>query len=199
MNRKNGKNISKTSNSNLNINIKSGLYEENYGYDVSSSYRNNNLTDDNNNKLKDSYIDQMQLKIEEQEKTIYELKNYIYLCEKRIKQLNPNEILPITSNSLKKYNNNNNINEENINKKYELLNDKFERLLNDYNEIISNNNAHDTSSNTINLGNNSDKYKLMKEKYKKVKEENKKIIELLKEETKNMKSKKILLMYFNKQ
>ena len=117
MNRKNGKNISKTSNSNLNINIKSGLYEENYGYDVSSSYRNNNLTDDNNNKLKDSYIDQMQLKIEEQEKTIYELKNYIYLCEKRIKQLNPNEILPITSNSLKKYNNNNNINEENINKK----------------------------------------------------------------------------------
>ena len=184
MNRKNGKNISKTSNSNLNNNIKSGLYEENYGYDVSSSYRNNNLTDDNNNKLKDSYIDQMQLKIEEQEKTIYELKNYKYLCEKRIKQLNPNEILPITSNSLKKYNNNNNINEENINKKYELLNDKFERLLNDYNEIISNNNAHDTSSNTINLGNNSDKYKLMKEKYKKVKEENKKIIELLKEETK---------------
>ena len=184
MNRKNGKNISKTSNSNLNNNIKSGLYEENYGYDVSSSYRNNNLTDDNNNKLKDSYIDQMQLKIEEQEKTIYELKNYKYLCEKRIKQLNPNEILPITSNSLKKYNNNNNSYNQNINKKYELLNNKFEKLLNDYNEIISNNNAHDTSSNTINLGNNSDKYKLMKEKYKKVKEENKKIIELLKEETK---------------
>ena len=136
MNRKNGKNISKTSNSNLNNNIKSGLYEENYGYDVSSSYRNNNLTDDNNNKLKDSYIDQMQLKIEEQEKTIYELKNYKYLCEKRIKQLNPNEILPITSNSLKKYNNNNNINEENINKKYELLNNKFEKHHNEYNEII---------------------------------------------------------------
>ena len=149
------------------------------------------MTEENNNRIKDSYLDKLQLKIEEQEKIINDLNNYKYLCEKRIKQLNPNEILPITSNSLKNRNNmvqqNNNDNNsynQNINKKYELLNNKFEKLLNDYNEIVTNNNIHDTSSNTINIGNNSDRYKIMKEKYKKIKAENKKIIELLKEETK---------------
>ena len=184
MNRKYGKSKKIISNSNLNSNLNSDLFEENYGYDVSSTYRHNNMTEENNNRIKDSYLDKLQLKIEEQEKIINDLNNYKYLCEKRIKQLNPNEILPITSNSLKKRNNmvqqNNNDNNsynQNINKKYELLNNKFEKLLNDYNEIVTNNNIHDTSSNTINIGNNSDRYKIMKEKYKK-------IIELLKEETK---------------
>ena len=191
MNRKYGKSKKIISNSNLNSNLNSDLFEENYGYDVSSTYRHNNMTEENNNRIKDSYLDKLQLKIEEQEKIINDLNNYKYLCEKRIKQLNPNEILPITSNSLKKRNNmvqqNNNDNNsynQNINKKYELLNNKFEKLLNDYNEIVTNNNIHDTSSNTINIGNNSDRYKIMKEKYKKIKAENKKIIELLKEETK---------------
>ena len=191
MNRKYGKSKKINSNSNFNNNLNSDLFEDNYGYDVSSTYRNNNMTEENKNVLKDSYIDKLHLKIEEQDKIINELNNYKYLCEKRIKQLNPNEILPITSNSLKnknnviQYNNNNNNSyNQNINKKYELLNNKFEKLLNDYNEVVTNNNIHDTSSNTINVGNNSDKYKIMKEKYKKVKAENKKIIELLKEETK---------------
>ena len=191
MNRKYGKSKKIISNSNLNSNLNSDLFEENYGYDVSSTYRHNNMTEENNNRIKDSYLDKLQLKIEEQEKIINDLNNYKYLCEKRIKQLNPNEILPITSNSLKKRNNmvqqNNNDNNsynQNINKKYELLNNKFEKLLNDYNEIVTNNNIHDTSSNTINIGNNSDRYKIMKEKYKKIKAENKKIVELLKEETK---------------
>ena len=188
MNSKNGKPKRRISNNNSN-NINNDLYEENYGYDIPSTYRNNNITDDNN-KFKDSYIDQLQLKIEEQEQMIYELNNYKYLCEKRIKQLNPNEVFPITSKSLNDKNiinqqkdSDNNLYNQNINKKYELLNEKFEKLLNDYNEIVNNNN-HDTSSNTINIGNNNDKYKIMKEKYKKVKSENKKIIELLKEETK---------------
>ena len=191
MNRKYGKSKKIISNSNLNSNLNSDLFEENYGYDVSSTYRHNNMTEENNNRIKDSYLDKLQLKIEEQGKIINDLNNYKYLCEKRIKQLNPNEILPITSNSLKNRNNmvqqNNNDNNsynQNINKKYELLNNKFEKLLNDYNEIVTNNNIHDTSSNTINIGNNSDRYKIMKEKYKKIKAENKKIIELLKEETK---------------
>ena len=188
MNRKNGKYKRSISKNILNNNTSNELYEENYGYDVSSSYRNVNLTEEDNNKYKDLYMEKLQLKIEEQEKIIFELNNYKYLCEKRIKQLNPNEIFPITSNSLKnrsdmiQQNINNNSYNQNINKKYELLNEKFEKLLNDYNEIITNN--HDMSSNTINVGNLSDKYKVMKEKYKKVKTENKKIIELLKEETK---------------
>ena len=190
MDTKNGKSKKRISNNNSNI-INNELYEENYGYDVPSTYRNNDITDENNNQGKDSYLEQLQSKIEEQEKIIYELNNYKYLCEKRIKQLNPGEVLPITPNSLnnknkinQQKNNDNNLYNQNINKKYELLNEKFEKLLNDYNEIVTNNNVHDTSSNTINVGNNNDKYKLMKEKYKKVKAENKKIIELLKEETK---------------
>ena len=122
--------------------------------------------------------------------TISELNKYKYLCEKRIKQLNPNEVLPLSIESLKNEitnknnNSNSNINNKDIHKKYELLNEKFKNLLNDYNEIIKNNNIHDISSNTINAGNINDKYKILKEKYKKIKEENNKIIEVLKEETK---------------
>jgi len=199
MNTKNGKSQKRISNNSSNI-INNELYEENYGYDVPSTYRNNDITDENNYQIKDPNIERLQLKIEEQEKIIYELNNYKYLCEKRIKQLNPGEILPITPNSLnnknkinQQKNNDNNLYNQNINKKYELLNEKFEKLLNDYNEIINNNNIHDTSSNTINVGNNNDKYKLMKEKYKKVKAENKKIIELLKEETKACETQKNII------
>ena len=188
MNSKNGKFKSRISDNDSNI-LNNELYEENIGYDIPSTYRINNISEKNNNQAKDSLIEQLQLKIEEQEKIIYELNNYKYLCEKRIRQLNPNEIFPLTNNSLYNYNNKmeshnkeNNLYNQNINKKYELLNEKFEKLLNDYNEIINNN--QDISSNTINGGNNSDKYKMLKEKYKKIKSENKKIIELLKEETK---------------
>ena len=195
MNRKNEKSDRRISN-----NMNNELYEENYGYDVSSTFRNNNMTDENDIERKDSYIEQLQLKIEEQDKVISDLNNYKFLCEKRIKQLNPGEKLPITLNSLKNEKsinsqniNNNNSYNQNINKKYELLNEKFEKLLNDYNEIISNNNVHDTSSNTINVGNNNDKYKLLKEKYKKLKTENKKIIELLKEETKACETQKNII------
>ena len=195
MNRKNAKSDRRISN-----NMNNELYEENYGYDVSSTFRNNNMTDENDIERKDSYIEQLQLKIEEQDKVISDLNNYKFLCEKRIKQLNPGEKLAITLNSLKNEKsinsqniNNNNSYNQNINKKYELLNEKFEKLLNDYNEIISNNNVHDTSSNTINVGNNNDKYKLLKEKYKKLKTENKKIIELLKEETKACETQKNII------
>ena len=182
MNRKNENDKRKILNNNLN-NMNNDLYEDNYGNDISSTFINNNLTEDNNNILKDSYINQLYLKIEEKDKIIYELNNYKYLCEKRIKQLNPNEALPITSQSLNNHFNLQQINNDDINKKYELLNEKFEKLLNDYNEIV-NNNIHDTSINTINVGNNNDKYKLMKEKYKKLKIENKKIMKVIKEETK---------------
>ena len=192
MNRKNENSKRRISNNNLNNNLNNELYEENYGYDVSSTYLNNNMTEENNNKLKDSYIEQLLQKNEEQEKIINELNNYKNLCEKRIKQLNPSEQFPITHKSLNKKSNinlhntsDNNKYNQNINKKYELLNEKFEKLLSDYNEIVNNNtNIQDISSNTINAGNNNDKYKIMKEKYKKIKAENKKIIELLKEETK---------------
>jgi uncharacterized coiled-coil protein SlyX len=143
--------------------------------------------EDNNSLDKDAYIEELELKIQQQSKTISELNKYKFLCEKRIKQLNPNEELPLTLESLNnenKINSKNNLNNKDMHKKYELLNDKFHKLLNDYNEIIKNNNIQDISSNTINAVNINDKYKILKEKYKKIKEENKKIIEVLKEETK---------------
>ena len=164
------------------------LYDDNIEYELPSSLKNDNIQEEDNNSMnKDAYIEELELKIQQQSKTLSELNKYKFLCEKRIKQLNPNEILPLTIESLKdesNINNNNNLNNKDIHKKYELLNDKFQKLLNDYNDIIKNNNIHDISTNTINAVNINDKYKILKEKYKKIKEENKKIIEVLKEETK---------------
>ena len=194
MKRKNIKNKNQCNNinnpNNLNQQINNELYSnnlDNIEYEISSTFGNDNPNIDNNTIEKESYIEQLESKIEQQAKTLSELNKYKYLCEKRIKQLNPNEILPITIESLKnetKNTNNINLNNKDIHKKYELLNEKFKNLLNDYNDIIKNNNIHDISSNTIIAGNINDKYKILKEKYKKIKEENNKIIEVLKEETK---------------
>ena len=74
MDTKNGKSKKRISNNNSNI-INNELYEENYGYDVPSTYRNNDITDKNDNQVKDPYLDQLQLKIEKQEKIIYKLNN----------------------------------------------------------------------------------------------------------------------------
>ena len=182
-------------NNNLNHKINNELYNnnniENIDYEIPSTFGNDHPHIENNTQEeKESYINQLESKIEQQAMTISELNKYKYLCEKRIKQLNPNEVLPLSIESLKNEitnknnNSNSNINNKDIHKKYELLNEKFKNLLNDYNEIIKNNNIHDISSNTINAGNINDKYKILKEKYKKIKEENNKIIEVLKEETK---------------
>ena len=182
-------------NNNLNHKINNELYNnnniENIDYELPSTFGNDHPHIENNTQEeKESYINQLESKIEQQAITISELNKYKYLCEKRIKQLNPNEVLPLSIESLKneitnkKNNSNLNVNNKDIHKKYELLNEKFKNLLNDYNEIIKNNNIHDISSNTINAGNINDKYKILKEKYKKIKDENNKIIEVLKEETK---------------
>ena len=182
-------------NNNLNHKINNELYNnnniENIDYELPSTFGNDHPHIENNTQEeKESYINQLESKIEQQAMTISELNKYKYLCEKRIKQLNPNEVLPLSIESLKneitnkKNNSNLNVNNKDIHKKYELLNEKFKNLLNDYNEIIKNNNIHDISSNTINAGNINDKYKILKEKYKKIKDENNKIIEVLKEETK---------------
>ena len=192
MNKKNIKNKNKIPNNIINPNklnqqIKNEIYDDNIDYEI--SYGNENNQAEDNSISKENYIEQLELKIQQQEQTISELNKYKFLCEKRIKQLNPNEILPLTIESLNVENisnkkNNINANNKDIHKKYELLNEKFQKLLNDYNDIVKTNNMHDISSNTINAVNTNDKYKILKEKYKKIKEENNKIIEVLKEETK---------------
>ena len=198
MKRKNIKGSRKTpiNNKNNNINCnprkKNELNEDNIEYDLYSNLKDDNLQPHNNSMNKEKYIEELESKIEQQGKAISELNKYKYLCEKRLRQLNPNEILPVTIESLNNnenifnLNKKNNINSYNkdIQKKYELLNEKFQKLLNDYNDIIKNNNMHDISFATINAGNINEKYKILKEKYKKIKEENNKIIEVLKEETK---------------
>ena len=177
MKRKNAKSQNKSYFANENIinqKIKNELYNENeYNseYQKSSTFRNNIPLHQNNSIDKETYIDQLESKIQQQAKQILELNKYKYLCENRIKQLNPNEILPLTVESLNNlYNKNNNnrnninINNKDIKKKYQLLNEKFQKLLNDYNDIIKNNNMHDISNITVNQENINDKYKLLKEK-----------------------------------
>ena len=175
----------------LNQRFKNEIYDENSEYEIPPI----TLRNKNENNLK--YMEKLESKIRAQAKKIADLNKYKYLCEKRIRQLNPNEILPLTIDSLSDesiynnmntMNNMNNFNDNdsnlNINKKYELLNEQYQKLLNDYSEIIKKNNMNDSSNNTITASNQNDKYKIMKEKYKRIKEENKKVIELLKEQTK---------------
>ena len=162
------------------------LFDENYEYEheISSSLQNNNISPENNSVLNETYIEKLESKIKYQEKVILDLNKYKYICEKRIKQLNPNEIFPLTLDSLSNENiyNSNNKNYLNLNKKYEFLNKKFQILLTDYSDIL-NNNIQDINDNIIKEGNNNDKYRILKEKYKKLKDENKKIMELLKEQS----------------
>ena len=175
----------------LNQRFQNEIYDENSEYEIPPI----TLRNKNENNLK--YMEKLESKIRAQAKKIADLNKYKYLCEKRIRQLNPNEILPLTIDSLSDesiynnmntMNNMNNFNDNdsnlNINKKYELLNEQYQKLLNDYSEIIKKNNMNDSSNNTITASNQNDKYKIMKEKYKRIKEENKKVIELLKEQTK---------------
>ena len=175
----------------LNQRFQNEIYDENSEYEIPPI----TLRNKNENNLK--YMEKLESKIRAQAKKIADLNKYKYLCEKRIRQLNPNEILPLTIDSLSDesiynnmntMNNMNNFNDNdsnlNINKKYELLNEQYQKLLNDYSEIIKKNNTNESSNNTITASNQNDKYKIMKEKYKRIKEENKKVIELLKEQTK---------------
>ena len=172
----------------LNQRLQNELYDENSEYEIPPI----TLRNKNENNLK--YMEKLESKIRAQAKKIADLNKYKYLCEKRIRQLNPNEILPLTIDSLNDeniYNNmnsmnnlNNNDTNLNINKKFELLNEQYQKLLNDYSEIIKKNSMNDSNNNTIIASNQNDKYKIMKEKYKRIKEENKKVIELLKEQTK---------------
>ena len=159
-------------NNEFNQRLKNDLYDENSEYQLSSTFRNNK---ENNSLPKETYIEKLESKIRQQAKTISDLSKYKYLCEKRIKQLNPNEILPLTIDSLSDESINNNFKNSKINNKYEILND--------YNEIIKNN-TNDVTNNTILVTNPNEKYKILKEKYKRIKEENKKIIEVLKDQTK---------------
>ena len=59
----------------------------------------NNITLNKEKKNKEVYIKKLEKKIINKERQLSQLLEYKYLCEKRIKELNPNEILPLTIDS----------------------------------------------------------------------------------------------------
>ena len=150
------------------------IYVENSDYDISSTNSKNMNGSVLTNPLNQTatYVEQLESKIQQQAKRLGELNKYKYLCEKRIKQLNPNEILPLTLDSLSNNNQNNNKNNilnEGIQKKYDILSEKFKLLSDKYKEILNNNNINQ-NANDISYSNNSsingnEKLLLLKENF----------------------------------
>ena len=158
-------------------------YSEDCNYQIESSSKN--ITDPQKTVLKtnNNYIEQLEIKIQEQAKRLNELTRYKFLCEKRLKQLNPIEELPVTEESLSRDSPRKFSPQSNQKDKYDQLYEKYINLLKKYNELISNNNNILSNEVSHESNGNNDKYKKLKEKYKKLKEENQRTIELLKEET----------------
>ena len=158
-------------------------YSEDCNYQIESSSKN--ITDPQKTVLKtnNNYIEQLEIKIQEQAKRLNELTRYKFLCEKRLKQLNPIEELPVTEESLSRDSPRKFSPQSNQKDKYDQLYEKYIILLKKYNELISNNNNILSNEVSHESNGNNDKYKKLKEKYKKLKEENQRTIELLKEET----------------
>ena len=115
-------NISDKNIINMNQNKQTDLYDNNIEYDISQNFQNNISPKEKNYMPKETYIEQLESKIEQQGKKISELNKYKYLCEKRLKQLNPNEILPLTIESLNDENKNYNNIENNIENNKNILN-----------------------------------------------------------------------------
>ena len=165
------------------IKPKDNKFEEDFNYQIDSSSKNTVDLPKSNSKKNINYIDQLESKIQDQAQKLNELTKYKSLCEKRLKQLNPIEELPISEESLTKESSRKISPKRNIKDNYELLYEKYISLLKDYNDLISK--SDNSQINDIkNLNNDiSDKYVKLKEKYKKLKEDNEKTIELLKEAT----------------
>ena len=171
--------IKDSNNSNL-----QNLYAEDTDYEIESiskhisdSQRNNYP----NMNLKQSYIEQLELKIQDQARRLNELYKYKLLCEKRIRELNPNEIIPLTEESIKSNSKKSSIKDESENNKYDELYEKYKKLKKNFKDFKENS-AQSERSNDSNI--NIEKYKLLKEKYKKLKNENEEITDLLNQETK---------------
>ena len=85
------------------------IYEENTDYDILTTCRNESAMNNSRVSKNTSYVEQLEAKIQEQAKKLGELRAYKMLCEKRIKQLNPEEQFPLTSKSLQNNKENYNI------------------------------------------------------------------------------------------
>ena len=164
------------------------LFSELSDYEIESTSKN--ITESQRNTTKNTkpntYTEQLESKIQEQAKRLSDLTKYKILCEKKIKELNPNEKIPISEESIKtqskkNYNEDNESYNDNINNKYDILYNKYQKLKKSYNELSRYNSNRSSSTNESNF--NIEKYKKLKEKYKKLKNENTKLIDLLQQET----------------
>ena len=97
----------------MGLNSSNSLFndEEDYNYEIDSTqnlqgtqskFMNSmdNFPNVNSQKDNSTYISQLEYKIRDQAKRLSELEKYKYLCERRIKQLNPNHPLPLTEEIL---------------------------------------------------------------------------------------------------
>lgn len=119
----------------------------NYYYYNENTNNTNELNNNNNNisntNPPSSYVERLELKIQEQAKRLHELTKYKCLCEKRLLQLNPNETLPLTENTITQHKNNNNNNvctlqypADNKEQKYSELKHKNKELETEKNKVI---------------------------------------------------------------
>jgi hypothetical protein len=169
---------------NQNVNIPrtnyQNLYAEDTEYEIESVSKYIQDSQTNKNSKQPTYIEQLETKIQEQAKRLNDLYKYKILCEKRIKDLNPNEEFPVSEESIKNQSKKSSVKDENENKYDELL-EKHIKLKKNYNELKEINSEQTDRSNKSNVS--IEKYKLLKEKYKQLKNENDKIINLLQQET----------------
>ena len=169
---------------NQNVNIPrtnyQNLYAEDTEYEIESVSKYIQDSQTNKNSKKPTYIEQLETKIQEQAKRLNDLYKYKILCEKRIKDLNPNEEFPVSEESIKNESKKSSVKDENENKYDELL-EKHKKLTKNYNELKEINSVQTDRSNKSNVS--IEKYKLLKEKYKQLKYENYKIINILQQET----------------
>ena len=177
----NQKNSEKEQNDNNNNN----LFDEITNYEIESTSKNITESQRNTNKNKPfTYTEQLESKIQEQAKRLSDLSKYKILCEKRLRELNPNEKIPLTEDSIKTLSKKSSDNENEINmNKYNILYDKYQKLKKLYHELSKNPNNSNRSSNTNESNFNIEKYKKLKERYKFLKNENSKLVELLQKET----------------
>lgn len=210
--KKESSNISSTSSipkikkypSNSKIKNNQDIYDEDTNYQVESTSKLN--TEEKLYPIPhppNSYVEKLEQKIQEQAKRLSDLTNYKYLCEKRIIQLNPDEIFPITEKVLQNYNLGSQKKD-----KYDVLYNKYTKLLRDFNVLVKNqkenlnysefqNNSNSNINNNINTSDqgmyNDEELKKLKMKNKELKEEKNKVIELLRQETLNSEEQKNLI------
>lgn len=178
------------------------IYDEDTNYQIESTSKLN--TEEKLYPIShppNSYVEKLEQKIQEQAKRLSDLTNYKYLCEKRIIQLNPDEIFPITEKVLQNYNLGSQKKD-----KYDVLYNKYTKLLRDFNLLVKNQKENFNSSeiqNNSNISNNintsgqgmynDEELKRLKMKNKELKEEKNKVIELLRQETLNSEEQKNLI------